>query len=129
MQFRFDANQKFPLAAIAAVVDLFEGQAKVENDLRFELGVGLAAVPNRLGLDEDTLLANLNAVQARNEMQADDKLEVIEDLKPRMNADQLPGSNPILLSALISVHQRLLNAYTTSRSRWRPGPVRHGVAG
>ena len=33
MQFRFDANQEYQLQAIAAVVDLFEGQMRVEKDL------------------------------------------------------------------------------------------------
>ncbi len=56
MQFRFDANQEYRLDAIASVVDLFEGQPRVEKDLTFVLGADFAAVPNRLELDEAALL-------------------------------------------------------------------------
>ena len=59
MLFRFDANQEHQLQAIAAVVDLFEGQMRVEKNLKFELGATFAAVPNRLELDEADVLANL----------------------------------------------------------------------
>jgi len=49
--------------------------------MRFELGAqsGLAAVPNRLDLDEATLLANLWAVQVRNGIIPDGELKVIEE--------------------------------------------------
>jgi len=79
MLFRFDANQEYQLQAIAAVVDLFEGQMRVEKDLRFELGAAFAAVPNRLDLDEAAVLANLGKVQARNGLKPDENLETIEE--------------------------------------------------
>jgi type III restriction enzyme len=79
MQFRFDPSQDFQLQAISSVVDLFEGQARVEKDLRFELGASFAAVPNRLDLDDVTLLKNLNVVQARNGIASDSSLEAIEE--------------------------------------------------
>jgi type III restriction enzyme len=82
MHFRFDANQEYQLQAIAAVVDLFEGQPRVEKDLRFELGASFAAVPNRLELEDDALLANLTKVQARNRLTPDKILEVIEEAIP-----------------------------------------------
>lgn len=79
MLFRFDANQEYQLHAIAAVVDLFEGQPRVEKDLAFELGASFAAVPNRLELDEAAVLANLQKVQARNGLGLDEKLELIAE--------------------------------------------------
>jgi len=43
MLFRFDANQEYQLQAIGAVADLFEGQMRVEKDLKFEMDAELAA--------------------------------------------------------------------------------------
>ena len=79
MQFRFDANQEYQLQAISAVVDLFEGQPRVEKDLTFVLGADSAAVPNRLELDETALLKNLHVVQARGGLTPDKRLETIEE--------------------------------------------------
>jgi type III restriction enzyme len=79
MLFRFDANQEYQLQAIAAVVDLFEGQMRVEKDLSFELGASFPAVPNRMELDEAAVLANLQKVQAVNGLKQDERLELIEE--------------------------------------------------
>jgi type III restriction enzyme len=67
MQFKFDANQEFQLAAVGAVADLLDGQPKINGELHFALGhSAFAAVANRLELDERALLTNLQAVQQRN---------------------------------------------------------------
>ena len=79
MEFRFDANQDYQLQAIAAVTGLLEGQPRVEVDLFFGPGSGFAAVPNRLDLDDLTLLANLQAVQQQNAIRLDDRLACIEE--------------------------------------------------
>jgi len=79
MQFKFDAHQEYQLDAIAAVVDLLEGQPHREPELAFALGAGFAAVPNRVDLDNQTLLANLQSVQIRNHVPPDDALAVIEE--------------------------------------------------
>lgn len=77
MKFKFDANQDYQLQAINAVVDLFEGQVRIEPLPTFALG-GLAAVPNRLDLDETALLENLWEVQQANGISVDEALEFIE---------------------------------------------------
>src|ERR1035437_9007918 len=60
MRLRFDPNQEFQLDAIKSVTDVFQGQARSEAEVPFALSPdGPAAVPNRLDLDEATLLANL----------------------------------------------------------------------
>jgi type III restriction enzyme len=81
MRLKFDANQEYQVQAIEAVADLFQGQARMAGTMRFELGAhsGLAAIPNRLDLDDATLLANLRAVQVRNGISPDRELKVIEE--------------------------------------------------
>jgi len=79
MEFRFDANQEFQVKAIEAVADLFDGQAPVSAQVRFKEGtISLAAIDNRLDLDDTRLLANLQGVQKRNGIRPDAKLECIE---------------------------------------------------
>jgi type III restriction enzyme len=79
VQLQFDPQQDFQLAAIAAVADLFLGQPRVEADLRFmESAAGFAAVPNRLDLTPDDLLATLRAVQAAHGITPDDALRTID---------------------------------------------------
>ena len=79
MELRFDPNQEFQTDAVQAVVDLFENQTRVDPDMTFALShYGFAAVPNRIDLDEKTLLANLAAVQSRHGIAADDSLRFIE---------------------------------------------------
>lgn len=83
MRLQFDPNQSFQLDAVAAVVDLFDGQPQgapeyaviqLREDLplfagqdRTELGVG-----NRLLLAEDKLRENLRTIQTRNDIEAAD---------------------------------------------------------
>ena len=89
MEFKFDANQSYQKEAIAAVVDLFEGQPKdtstlqttlssklneVGNQAVLDLVSEVGAVGNKLVLDDSTLLHNLQSVQDRN------GLEVVESL-------------------------------------------------
>jgi type III restriction enzyme len=80
MQLKFEANQEYQLAAIDAVADLFEGQAKLNREMNFSLGhTAFAAIANRLDLDEGTLLANLQQIQARSEINGTDaELKCIE---------------------------------------------------
>ena len=91
--FKFDASQAYQLDAINSVVDLFDGQpkdaAKLEATLRsqvaaldetenaaldIDLSQEVGAVGNRLVLDNDTVLANLQRVQDRNGLEVASKL-------------------------------------------------------
>jgi type III restriction enzyme len=74
MKIQFDGHQDYQQDAIQSVVDVFTGQplAQGEYEIRFEangsellseLGVG-----NRLMLAEEALLANVQAIQARNNL-------------------------------------------------------------
>lgn len=89
MEFKFDANQKYQLDAIASVVDLFEGQPADSSSLEialkasptddgsqslFEIAHEVGAIGNNLLIDESTILQNLQAVQDRN------GLEIAEEI-------------------------------------------------
>jgi type III restriction enzyme len=65
MQFKFDANQDFQIRAVDAVADLFDGQPRSNLDVQFHTLTALA-IPNKLDLTEDQLLANLQTIQWRN---------------------------------------------------------------
>lgn len=91
--FKFDASQPYQLDAIKSVVDLFDGQPKdaekLETTLRgqvtavdsrdnttldLDLSQEVGAVGNRLVLDRDTVLANLQRVQDKNGLEVGLKL-------------------------------------------------------
>jgi type III restriction enzyme len=92
MEFKFDAHQQFQKDAIAAIVDLFDGQpadaAALETTLlgevpeaesgtfawALDLANEVGAVGNNLLLDDEAILQNLQAVQDRN------GLEVVGEL-------------------------------------------------
>src|SRR3970040_2561956 len=73
MKLQFDSSQEYQLAAIRAVVDIFEGQplAKGDFELSFAMeGSSLAltekGIGNQLVLNEEQLLQNVRSVQERN---------------------------------------------------------------
>lgn len=91
--FKFDSSQQYQLDAINSVVDLFDGQPKdaekLETTLRgqveatkdadntafdLDLSQEVGAVGNRLVLDNNTVLENLQRVQDRNGLEVASKL-------------------------------------------------------
>ena len=89
MEFKFDAKQKYQQEAVAAVVDLFEGQpsdagalettltgafSAAEGQTSLDIAAEVGAVGNRLLLDQEALLQNLQAVQDRNGLEVVDEL-------------------------------------------------------
>ncbi|WP_313928922.1 DEAD/DEAH box helicase family protein, partial [Pseudoxanthomonas sp.] len=94
--FQFDPRQQYQLDAIAAVVDLFDGQPgdadkltvtmrgtsreTTEGQLAVDTAQEIGAIGNNLVLDDAAILANLQAVQDRNGLEqsgslADGKLD------------------------------------------------------
>src|SRR5205823_2672946 len=89
MKLQFDANQPYQLDAISAVTDLFEGQPQgapeyaviqvgdwggmFAGQQQTEVGVG-----NQMLLSPDKLLANVRAVQARNNIDISDLATPLE---------------------------------------------------
>lgn len=78
MELRFE-DQPYQLAAVEAVVALFDGQPPVRpfDNLLFSAD-GFAAVANRLDLDESQLLCNLRSVQESQDLDQDAALHLIE---------------------------------------------------
>lgn len=89
MDFKFDPRQQFQLDAIAAIVDLFEGQPQdvesIVTKLRqqpvaqgaqeaLDLATEVGAVGNNLALDDGAILQNLQVVQDRNGLEVRDSL-------------------------------------------------------
>jgi type III restriction enzyme len=87
--FRFDSNQQYQLEAVAAVIDLFDGQpgdaaglvtklrrtvTAREGELPLDTAQEIGAIGNSLVLDEATILTNLQAVQDRNGLEVRDSL-------------------------------------------------------
>lgn len=86
MKLQFDAKQPYQIDAVSAVVDLFDGQPLNQPDYatilqtfdtelfgsvgQTDLGIG-----NKLILDRETLLMNLQRVQERNDLDVDANLE------------------------------------------------------
>ena len=81
MEFKFESDQEFQLQAIESIAKLFDGQHYVEA--QFDLNEkGLAAIPNILKVDNDTLLENLQKIQTDNDLAPDETLEYIESNIP-----------------------------------------------
>ena len=79
MKLKFEANQDYQLQAIESVTSLLEGQSHVEVEIKFVEGTLLPAAPNRIDLDDESLLKNLRLVQAQNNLTEDTSLEYIEE--------------------------------------------------
>src|SRR5215475_7827611 len=88
MQFKFDAGQEFQVRAITAVADLLQGQTPIQVDWSF--GAVFGPVANRLDIDDDRLLANLQAVQERGKLPRDTALQSLAE-----TIDTPAGPTPI----------------------------------
>jgi type III restriction enzyme len=99
MKIQFEDNQPHQLDGIQAVVDLFEGQRRLEPSPLFNgeadgagVGAGLVGVhPNRLELNADDILANLKGVQKGNGIHPDTALKQIEAPAPVAGTDGQPA--------------------------------------
>lgn len=76
MKLKFDANQDYQRDAVAAVIDLFDGQPYVPAD--FTLDSEIITIANKLQLDECTLIENMRRIQERNALGQDAALKTIK---------------------------------------------------
>lgn len=90
MLLQFDANQEYQIRAIESVIALLAGQPRVEVELQFASTAGFAAIGNRLDLDDDALIKNLQSVQAENNLPHDAALQFIE-----AEIETIDGKKPV----------------------------------
>jgi len=81
MKLHFDPNQGFQLEAIQSAVDLFDGQPIDTGEYAFSLDEGISGVlmsengiGNNLVLEDEQILANLQKVQERNNIEPTEEL-------------------------------------------------------
>jgi len=77
MQFKFDPDQEFQLEAIQAISDIFEGHPRLEAPLEFKQGN--PSIANQLCLVDEQLLANVQAIQSRQQVYVDAALQYLSD--------------------------------------------------
>jgi type III restriction enzyme len=82
MKIVFDATQQYQLDAVAAVLDVFNGQPRADQAAFFELGTSelfdVLAVKNQLVLSPEALLGNVQHIQERNWLTVSSRLEAME---------------------------------------------------
>lgn len=79
MKLSFESNLDYQQCAIRSVVDLFEGQVPEDSDYTYSLDGSqcsfIEGIGNRLVLQEEQLLQNLQTVQAANDLPLSDSLQ------------------------------------------------------
>jgi type III restriction enzyme len=106
MKFRFDPDLEFQNQAIAAAVRLFEGAPRQETG--FALVSENGVVGNRLLLDDDTLLANLQQVQTDADLHNRSPIPVSQELGSRdfsVEMETGTGKTYVYLRTLLELNQ------------------------
>jgi type III restriction enzyme len=123
LKIKFDSNQAYQLDAINAVVDAFDGQPLAAGifEVRLDISDQMAGwtelgIGNRLALDDKAMLANLNRVQARNEITPSTALETLPstDLSGQpatfhnfsVEMETGTGKTYVYLRTIFELHQR-----------------------
>lgn len=80
MILKFDPNQQFQHDAINSIVGIFEGQSLNQGDFSFSLNSESymfkeGGVGNRLEINEEQILRNVQGIQKENELGVSDKLD------------------------------------------------------
>jgi len=80
MKLSFEPNLQYQQEAIKSITDLFEGQPLEDSLFQTELSeldtyANIYSYGNRLVISEEQILANLQSIQANNEIKVSDKLD------------------------------------------------------
>lgn len=85
MKLQFDSSQDYQLAAIRAIVDIFEGQPLNKSDFEVSLAMERSSlaftekgIANNLLLSDEQILQNVRAAQERNGLRLSERLERCE---------------------------------------------------
>jgi type III restriction enzyme len=102
----FDGHQDYQLAAIQAVVDVFEGQPLAQGDFELAMKSEIASaffsdtgIANQLQLTAGALLANVHGIQGRNGLAVSGQLEscgfkVLEETTETQESTKKTGEIP-----------------------------------
>lgn len=81
MKIQFDSQQQYQLDAVNAVVDVFDGQPLAGGQFEISLGIGFGGAMtergfgNQLELSPEEMLANIQTIQERNEIEIGEPAE------------------------------------------------------
>lgn len=111
MKLKFDPELKYQRTAINAVIDLFDGQPtamQADFAINHQVGsLGLVqtdlAIGNAVTLDEESMLANLHAVQERNDI-AKQSVLLTKDFAIEMETGT--GKTYVYLRTVFELHKK-----------------------
>ncbi len=98
LKLKFNPNLDYQLEAIKAVTDIFEGQVKVEKKHIFQV------IPNKLTLEKDTLLTNLQTVQENNHLDKSEDITLPLNLTLEMETGT--GKTYVYLRTIVEFYQK-----------------------
>ena len=111
MKLQFDRNLEYQQQAIASVVDLFRGQTPMQTNFTVSAYVGQIGlfdsengIGNRLELDEEEILKNLQEVQLRNGLPQTKFLKA-GDYNFDIEMETGTGKTYVYLRTIIELHQ------------------------
>ena len=111
MKLQFDKNLEYQHQAIASVVDLFRGQTPMRTNFTvsaYSGQIGLYdsnnGIGNRLELDEDDILENLQAIQLRNGLHQTKSLRS-EEFDFDVEMETGTGKTYVYLRTILKLHE------------------------
>jgi len=108
---KFDANLQYQLQAVSSVVDLFQGQTPMQSNFTVSgyTGqgrlLGTHGIGNKLELDEEEILKNLQAVQLRNGLPQTKRLKPGE-YNFEIEMETGTGKTYVYLRTILELHQK-----------------------
>jgi len=98
LKLKFNPNLDYQQDAIKAVTDIFEGQVKVEKKHIFQV------IPNKLTLEKDALLTNLQTVQENNSLTKSQ--DFTAPLNVTLEMETGTGKTYVYLRSILELYQK-----------------------
>ncbi|HMS22694.1 MAG TPA: DEAD/DEAH box helicase family protein [Candidatus Levybacteria bacterium] len=98
LKLKFNPNLDYQQDAIKAVTDIFEGQVKTEKKHIFQV------IPNKLTLEKDMLLANLQTVQENNNLKKSQ--DFTTPLNITLEMETGTGKTYVYLRSILELYQK-----------------------